>query len=351
MGWDVLNLLSTIGAFLLAFGILIMLLNILWSIWWGDAAGDDPWGGNTLEWSTSSPPPNYNFATIPVVRSANPNWDRGDRADDDRRLEAGELLYAEGHETVATSEIDANLEGVLEMPSDSPWPLAVALSLAICFTGLIAKSNATAWTGVALAIVALGGWHVPRSARSERGPSESRSTGWWAMVLVIASEATLFLLLLATYFYLRFKADGQWPPGARDPAILKPLLAMLLLVASSVPLALYSRQASSLRMRLALLAAVALGVAFLVFQGVLVHDSLDRFGPRDHAYGSIYYTLIGLHAAHVAAGVLLAAWAALRASRFDRTASTTVQVTTLYWHFVNAVAVLVFLVLYLSPRI
>jgi heme/copper-type cytochrome/quinol oxidase subunit 3 len=173
------------------------------------------------------------------------------------------------------------------------------------------------------------------------------------MVLVIASEATLFLLLLATYFYLRFKSAGTWPPTGSDPAVVKPLLATLLLVASSIPLAYAARAADRLdraAIRLGLLVGVLLGLAFFIFQDVLIHQSLDRFGPKDNAYGSIYYALLGLHAAHVAAGVLLALWACARSWRLDRTAVVTVRVTALYWHFVNVIAVLVFVVLYLSPR-
>jgi cytochrome c oxidase subunit III len=181
-----------------------------------------------------------------------------------------------------------------------------------------------------------------------------RSSGWWGMALLIATETTLFLLLLATYFYLRFQAHGAWPPSGRDPAIVKPLIATLILVSSSVALAFAARGAARSRVlgvRVALLAGIVLGLVFLVFQDVLTQASLDKFGPRDSAYGSIYYALIGLHAAHVALGVLLALWAGLRSRRFDRTAIVTVQVTAMYWHFVNAIAVLVFLVLYLSPRV
>jgi cytochrome c oxidase subunit I+III len=167
MGWNVFNLLSTIGGFVLAFGILMIIATILWSVVRGAPAGNDPWGANTLEWSTTSPPPNYNFATIPVVRSANPNWDREDRADDEARLERGELLLAEGHETVATSEVDANLERVLRMPGDSPWPFALAASITVFFIGLIAASNVTAWIGVVLIVVSLAGWHFPWSSHEE----------------------------------------------------------------------------------------------------------------------------------------------------------------------------------------
>jgi heme/copper-type cytochrome/quinol oxidase subunit 3 len=103
-------------------------------------------------------------------------------------------------------------------------------------------------------------------------------------------------------------------------------------------------------MRIGMFVAVLLGVAFLILQRRLVDSSLQKFHPGDNAYGSIFYTLIGLHAAHVALGVLLGTWAALRTIRFDRTAIVTVRVVALYLHFVNVVAAVVFLVLYLSPR-
>ena len=180
---------------------------------------------------------------------------------------------------------------------------------------------------------------------------ELRSSGWWGMAILIATEATLFAVLLATYFYLRFTAKGSWPPdGVHDPKLLKPLIATVILVASSIPASVATRRGAKPVIQLALLLAAALGIAFLIFQNVLVDDSLKQFGPRDDAYGSIFYTLVGLHAAHVAAGVLLAVWACLRTVRLDRTAVVTVRVTAMYWHFVNVVAVLVFLVLYLSPR-
>jgi cytochrome c oxidase subunit 1/cytochrome c oxidase subunit I+III len=167
MGWDALNLLSTIGGFLLAAGIFVIIANVLWSLCWGPTAGDDPWDGNTLEWATTSPPPHYNFPVIPVVRSADPNWDREDRAEDERRLEQGELVLADGHETVSTGEVDAELERVLRMPSDSPWPLALALSLTVFFVGLIASSNVTAWVGVGLVLVSLAAWHYPWTPHEE----------------------------------------------------------------------------------------------------------------------------------------------------------------------------------------
>jgi cytochrome c oxidase subunit I len=74
-GWGVDNLISTIGAFVLAVGVVLTLLNVLWSLHHGRRAGPDPWKGNTLEWLTPSPPPQHNFDVIPTVRSVEPMRD------------------------------------------------------------------------------------------------------------------------------------------------------------------------------------------------------------------------------------------------------------------------------------
>jgi cytochrome c oxidase subunit 1 len=71
-GWGVENLISTVGAFILGAGVLLTLVNVLWSLRRGPPAGPDPWKGNTLEWFTPSPPPAHNFDVIPVVRSVEP---------------------------------------------------------------------------------------------------------------------------------------------------------------------------------------------------------------------------------------------------------------------------------------
>ena len=164
LGWDAYNLSETIGAFILTAGLLLIFGNLLWSRFRGPLAGPDPFFGGTLEWATSSPPPHYNFAVIPTVTSPYPNWDRADRDEDVHKLEAGELVLEEGHETPASTVRDGYLDEVLEMPSESWWPITLGLLVTLVFVMLLLAHFVIAGIFGALAVLALGGWHLQEPA-------------------------------------------------------------------------------------------------------------------------------------------------------------------------------------------
>ncbi len=160
MGWAGYNLLETIGGYVLAVGLLMVAGNLLVSLFKGAEAGSDPFGGDTLEWSTSSPPPPYNYAVIPKVSSPYAMWDRGDREQDAGRLARGEMTLEQGHETPATTVVDAEWDEIMDMPSDSPWPVALAVAVFGIFMMLLTGHLfATAVFG-ALAAAALAAWHL-----------------------------------------------------------------------------------------------------------------------------------------------------------------------------------------------
>ena len=86
-GWDLWNLIASIAVVIQAVAILLLVWNIIRSLRQGEPAGDDPWDAWTLEWSTTSPPPEYNFETLPVVRSRRPLWDLKHPEDPDWKYE------------------------------------------------------------------------------------------------------------------------------------------------------------------------------------------------------------------------------------------------------------------------
>jgi cytochrome c oxidase subunit 1/cytochrome c oxidase subunit I+III len=159
LGWGIYNLLETVGAFVLTTGLLTIFANLGWSLRRGAPAGPDPFGGATLEWATSSPPPAYNFAVIPTVTSAYPNWDAEDRARDAERLEEGTFVLDEGHETPATTVRDARLDEILDMPSESWAPFSIALLTTLVFVLLLTTHYLSAVIVVGVTLLAVARWH------------------------------------------------------------------------------------------------------------------------------------------------------------------------------------------------
>jgi cytochrome c oxidase subunit III len=175
----------------------------------------------------------------------------------------------------------------------------------------------------------------------------TQPSGWWGAVLLIATEATLFACLIATYFYLRFRTD-EWPLGGIEkPSVTLPLVFTAILVATVVPMFLAVRAAKAGKIRSAwwlLLAATAVQATYLGLQIHLMVDDLASFTPQANAYGSIYYALLGTHHAHVAVGLAIDAWLLWKLARgITNYRLIALRVAAIYWYFVAATAVAVVL--------
>ncbi len=159
LGWTGYNLVESIGAYLLAAGLIMVVANLAVSRFRGARVGNDPWGGDTLEWATTSPPPPYNYAVIPKVSSPYAMWDREDREQDALRLAQGRQVLEQGHETPVTTVLDADWDEIVDMPSDSPWPITFALATSGIFAMLITQHFVTAAAFCGLALLVLAAWH------------------------------------------------------------------------------------------------------------------------------------------------------------------------------------------------
>ncbi|HUN77575.1 MAG TPA: cytochrome c oxidase subunit I [Solirubrobacteraceae bacterium] len=348
-GWTLLNELETSGAYLLAFGLLLVIVNLVVSLFDGRRVGRDPWEGATLEWATSSPPPPYNYAVIPSVTSAYPLWDARDRARDLGRLERGEGVLARGHETPASTVQDATLDEVLAMPAHSIWPLTTAVVLAALFAMLLLAHYLIAAGLGGLLAAALCMWHghapVPARVAAVR---RALPNGVWGMALFLAAETMLFAGVISSYFYLDFRARVWPPPGIPRPEVLDPSLLTAVLVLATLPMVLAVRRARAgdLPATLTALAlALVLQAGYLAFQLHQLVAELHTLHPQGSAYASAYFTLLGLHHAHVLLGVLLDIgllfWLVRQGLSDYRL--TAVRAIALYWYVINAIAVAVLL--------
>ena len=153
-GWTAWNLLSTVGAAVLAMGLIMGLGNMWWSRRHGLTAGEDPWGADTLEWSTSSPPPAYDFERMPVVSSRHPLWSE----------ERPDPVDVAGRSVLLTSPVMAESERTVAMPGPSWSPLVVACGLASTSYGLLLGWSVVVVIGVLVAGAALLRWRLSEAS-------------------------------------------------------------------------------------------------------------------------------------------------------------------------------------------
>jgi heme/copper-type cytochrome/quinol oxidase subunit 3 len=180
-----------------------------------------------------------------------------------------------------------------------------------------------------------------------------RSVGWWGVLCMIMTEAMLFIGLLASYFFLWASSD-KWPQGGiARPEIARISVFTVVLLGSSIPI--FIGEWANRRGRMSL-ARGALFVSFLMGAVFLANQALEyrqlHFGWRDNAYASIFYVTTGLHGLHVLLGLLinLVVQAKGYARRLAPSHDITVEVFSLYWHFVDVVWIFVFSSLYLAPH-
>lgn len=167
-----------------------------------------------------------------------------------------------------------------------------------------------------------------------------RGRGAIGMVAFIATEATLFFALLLSYGYLHARGT---PPSLGLPALMT-----LLLITSSVTLHFAKRSP-----RLGLVLTLLLGASFLIAQSFEYREYLRIVTPKSGAYGSIFYTITGIHGAHVLLGLLLLSYVMLQARVGLLTPSRhlALRIVSWYWHFVDVVWIAIFSILYLAPRL
>ncbi|HEV7157126.1 MAG TPA: cytochrome c oxidase subunit 3 [Caulobacteraceae bacterium] len=179
------------------------------------------------------------------------------------------------------------------------------------------------------------------------------SVGWWGVLCLIATEASLFAYLLFSYYYIGVQRGPAWLPEIHPKLTLSGPNTLILL-SSSVAVwwgeegIKHGRRAQHLT---GIGIGIVLGTAFLIIQGF--EWKAKTFGLNTSAYGSLFYTVTGFHMAHVFVGVavLLVVWIWALIGYFSPRHHARVSVAAIYWHFVDVVWLFVFSTFYLSPYV
>jgi heme/copper-type cytochrome/quinol oxidase subunit 3 len=185
------------------------------------------------------------------------------------------------------------------------------------------------------------------------GAIDTRASGWWAMIFVVFTEASLFAYLLFSYFYLAVQPHepGTFPAGGTpDLTLALPNTVILLLSSVAVGWAQFNIERNDKRrLCLGLGVGAVLGMIFLVIQ--YFEWAAKPFTLASNTYSSLYFTVTGFHMAHVVVGVImlwaLFAWSAM--GYFNRVRYAHIHIGALYWHFVDAVWLAVFFTFYITP--
>jgi cytochrome c oxidase subunit 3 len=188
------------------------------------------------------------------------------------------------------------------------------------------------------------GEHPPEAHRSSR--VEPQLLG---MLLFIISEVMIFGAFFTAYFFIRVVQADPWPaPGMEIPTV-PVLINTGVLLSSSVTMHWAQtsiKNGNRFGLRAGMLSTLLLGICFLALQvNEYVHVG---FAPHDSAQGSIFYGLTGLHGAHVCVGLILLSMVTIRAFRghFSPQQHRGVEVPGIYWHFVDAMWVIVYTTIY-----
>jgi cytochrome c oxidase subunit I+III len=357
LGWNGLNMASTVFTFILGAGVLVVLVDFLRHLRGGREAGEAPWAAPSLEWLSGNSP--HGFRSLPVISSRYPLWDQENLKQ--------EVHEARGYlpdaptlerESLMTAPITGKPEQILRLPGPGWTPFIAALATAVFFTGLTLKLTAvTAASGaVALAFLLSWLWSLDKAYPKELADAghglalplyvnDNRSIGWWAMAVLLIVDASLTASFLFAYLFLWTARPAAWPPdGSQVPSLSEPAVLLGLIAAAWVCFEAAERFNQRDR-RLAtsaslVVAAILAGVALAIGWGWPGSLGID---PTRHSYGAAVCTLLGWVAVHVVFGAMMALWclARLALGRLDSWRCVTLRVCLLWWRFTVAAAAVV----------
>ncbi|MGQ0698343.1 MAG: cytochrome c oxidase subunit I [Panacagrimonas sp.] len=367
-GFSVLNLVSTVGAFVFATGVLIFLADVLRPRRRQALAAPNHWAAGSLEWLGPNPKPPYTPRSIPIVSSRYPLWDQPEL---EREVEEGRHFLPDTEqgyrETLVTSTLDAEPQQCLRVPGPSFLPMIAA----ILTGGVFIFATFYWWTLTLLsavgAVAAILYWmwnvrvgnpaevtaHVGRGVVLPLYVSGPQSVGWWAMFTLMIADGAAFLSLLFGYFFYWTVHENFPPADLLSPALDAWWVAALCVLLAWGTIA-WSLRCNARSRRSAVSASLAVGALLSAAgaAGMLAGPSIAKLDPTTHVYPAMVWVLCGWCAVHLALGTLMLLFCLARnlAGWIDARHDGELINVRLYWHFAAATVMVTLAVLCLFPR-
>ncbi|MFK4874947.1 cytochrome c oxidase subunit I [Novosphingobium sp. ZW T3_23] len=369
LGLGGLNMASTIGSFIIAAGVAVIVLDLARSPW-RQRAPRNPWGAGTLEWLAHPEDEDWGIRSIPLIESRYPIWDQEDFV---AKVDEGRYFLPDAEEgrreTIITSVLDARPVSVIRLGTPSWKPMLTALALGgvfilttyhlywlalVCGVATLAMVLWWLWTGTA---------EIPEKPCKPIGHgmelplyiSGRASPGWWAMFITMMADATAFSGLVFGYYFFWTRHEAFPPPEmAAAPGVAGPMVALALGVAGWLATVaareIHARGGVAVA-RLLLLLGLATSIAGV--PAGLAGPWLSGMDPTAHSYPAIVWTLAIWTCLHAAVAAIMQAYVLARslAGRMTPHHDADIRNVTVYMHFFALTAVVAYATIGLFPEV
>jgi len=368
---DNYNIVATAGAALLGVGALLLLVDLIYSLFKGQPAGADPWQADSLEWSVTSPPPNYTFYCFPIVTSRHPLWitDTLDESSKYSQLSsamAGQPQTWRG--TLVTDATDATPQAIQFLPSPCYVPFWTAIATLGAAVGILTQAYILSAFAIAMLAICLVIWLYPDAdqlnqvANSELTsstdlltlPTSTASVVWWATIGFNIIMGSAFAALIYSYFYIRLFSP-QWPQdGVAHPSTWTALCGVVA-IACGVWIARHlPHQLGVLDRKTQSAGAISIALTYSAYIGLQLWDWAScGFSPSQNAYTSLFFVITATSMLSAAIVTAFAVFAAVRLISNHRIPQQSIQlhfeIISLLSVFLLGVVMATFATVYLTP--
>ncbi len=372
LGWDALNMVSTIGAYMFAAGVLLFTIDLVRRFRPSMSGPDElenPWDAGTLEWLPSDV---YSTRSIPLVSSRDPLWDQPGLAD---TVRSGQHFLPDaptgGRETIVTSVIEGKPEYLIRLPGPGYAHVVAAVFMAAFFLLLTIKAVTIAIACGIISIIACFVWTWELDQQPDKGNVDIGggikvptyvtgpvSHAWWAVMVLILVAVSLYLSFIFSYLYLWIVSPEVWPAaGSADMLDVSFSMATTALVVAGITSLIIAGRRLPDPGQISALVLVLLAISAVCFSAAVAVNVWGHWQtglrPTDNAHSALVYMASVLDAQATVVVVLLLGHAFARhaTGKLDNFRSVAMQNVTLLAIYASGQILFGLLLVYGFPRV